>query len=213
MFFVCLLISPPLVLFYFILFFPPCFRFIHIAGYKSCSFLSLSSILLSGCIKVCLSILWAFSTQNSLSFQYEAIMNKLLWIILCNLFCGLEFHLSRVSFPLLELLFSFFKCKFIYFNWRLITLQYCIGFAIHQHYFFLIWYLSFVLKEILASSWRTNFWQVGIYQDNLLELLLISENTIEMRDYSNIILRSKCRILCQQITIWDLWSVHCWASS
>ena len=29
---------------------------------------------------------------------------------------------------------SFFKkYKFIYFNWRLITLQYCIGFAIYQH--------------------------------------------------------------------------------
>ena len=26
-----------------------------------------------------------------------------------------------------------FQYKFIYFNWRLITLQYCIGFAIHQH--------------------------------------------------------------------------------
>ena len=26
-----------------------------------------------------------------------------------------------------------FKYKFIYFNWRLIALQYCIGFAIHQH--------------------------------------------------------------------------------
>ena len=26
-----------------------------------------------------------------------------------------------------------FKFKFTYFNWRLITLQYCIGFAIHQH--------------------------------------------------------------------------------
>ena len=25
------------------------------------------------------------------------------------------------------------KYKFIYFNWRLMTLQYCIGFAIHQH--------------------------------------------------------------------------------
>ena len=25
------------------------------------------------------------------------------------------------------------KYKFIYFNWRLTTLQYCIGFAIHQH--------------------------------------------------------------------------------
>ena len=28
---------------------------------------------------------------------------------------------------------KFFKYKFIYFNLRLITLQYCIGFAIHQH--------------------------------------------------------------------------------
>ena len=27
------------------------------------------------------------------------------------------------------------KYKFIYFNWRLIILQYCIGFAIHQHEF------------------------------------------------------------------------------
>ena len=29
--------------------------------------------------------------------------------------------------------FFLIKYKFIYFNWRLITLQYCIGFAIHQH--------------------------------------------------------------------------------
>ena len=29
--------------------------------------------------------------------------------------------------------FLFLKYKFIYFNWGLITLQYCIGFAIHQH--------------------------------------------------------------------------------
>ena len=28
--------------------------------------------------------------------------------------------------------FLFLKYKFIHFNWRLITLQYCIGFAIHQ---------------------------------------------------------------------------------
>ena len=27
----------------------------------------------------------------------------------------------------------FKKFKFIYFNWRLITLQYCIGSATHQH--------------------------------------------------------------------------------
>ena len=31
-------------------------------------------------------------------------------------------------------LFFIIKYKFIYFNWRLITLQYCIGFAIHQHW-------------------------------------------------------------------------------
>ena len=37
----------------------------------------------------------------------------------------LEFQLQHHPF--------FFKYKFIYFNWRLITLQYCIGFAIHQH--------------------------------------------------------------------------------
>ena len=29
--------------------------------------------------------------------------------------------------------FIFLKFECIYFNWRLITLQYCIGFAIHQH--------------------------------------------------------------------------------
>ena len=32
-----------------------------------------------------------------------------------------------------DVLFVWFKFKFIYFNWRLITLQYCIGFAMHQH--------------------------------------------------------------------------------
>ena len=32
-----------------------------------------------------------------------------------------------------DVLFVCFKFKFIYFNWRLITLQYCIGFVIHQH--------------------------------------------------------------------------------
>ena len=30
-------------------------------------------------------------------------------------------------------LYKIFYYKFIYFNWRLITLKYCIGFAIHQH--------------------------------------------------------------------------------
>ena len=31
------------------------------------------------------------------------------------------------------LAYLFIYLKFIYFNWRLITLKYCMGFAIHQH--------------------------------------------------------------------------------
>ena len=42
--------------------------------------------------------------------------------------------LSGVSFFFFNIVFYFIlKYKFIYFNWRLITLQYCIGFPIHQH--------------------------------------------------------------------------------
>ena len=39
------------------------------------------------------------------------------------------------SISLIHLYFLcfFLNFKFIYFNWRLITLQYCTGFAIHQH--------------------------------------------------------------------------------
>jgi len=41
---------------------------------------------------------------------------------------------SQPSVPCPQRLkFYFFFFKFIYFNWRLITLQYCIGFAKHQH--------------------------------------------------------------------------------
>ena len=59
---------------------------------------------------------------------------------------GCVFILFIVSFAVQKLLkwirshllifvfiFFFLNYKFIYFNWRLITLRYCIGFAIHQH--------------------------------------------------------------------------------
>ena len=42
--------------------------------------------------------------------------------------CSLLFHLLHLN----HYQVIFFN-KFIYFNWRLITLQYCIGFAIHHH--------------------------------------------------------------------------------
>ena len=43
------------------------------------------------------------------------------------------FHVDIIYFTFVNLFLYFFKYIFIYFNWRLITLQYCIGFAIHQH--------------------------------------------------------------------------------
>ena len=44
------------------------------------------------------------------------------------------FPYAHITTFLFFFFFPFFKkFKFIYFNWRLITLQYCIGFAIHQH--------------------------------------------------------------------------------
>ena len=48
-------------------------------------------------------------------------------------------HVTTFSFSIplifqcIFIFFYFLKYKFIYFNWRLITLKYCIGFAIHQH--------------------------------------------------------------------------------
>ena len=50
------------------------------------------------------------------------------WHCLVPVLCRCALLPARAQF------ISFFKkYKFIYFNWRLITLQYCIGFAIHQH--------------------------------------------------------------------------------
>ena len=47
---------------------------------------------------------------------------------------GSIFSTSLLALVISYLFFIlFFYYKFIYFNWRLITLQYCIGFAIHQH--------------------------------------------------------------------------------
>ena len=43
----------------------------------------------------------------------------------------LEFQI--VAKNIQKMYFNCFLKKFIYFNWRQLTLQYCIGFSIHQH--------------------------------------------------------------------------------
>ena len=80
---------------------------------------------------------WSFSFNISASNDYSGLISfrmdglDLLAVqgTLKNLF---QHHSSKASILRCSGFFLSFL-KFIYFNWRLITLQYCIAFAIHQH--------------------------------------------------------------------------------
>ena len=58
----------------------------------------------------------------------------------------------------------FFKYKFIYFNWRLITLQYCIGLAIHQHKSATGIHLLPILNPPPSSLPIPSLWAVPVHQ-------------------------------------------------
>ena len=55
---------------------------------------------------------------------------KSVFVLYFLIFC---FHSSFIYPILILLFFILFFNKFIHFNWRLVTLQYCSGFAIHWH--------------------------------------------------------------------------------
>ena len=86
------------------------------------SFLFWKVFRLSTILKYCQNV----SNQPNISCYWVSLF-------LC---CSLGLERTFTSICLVNTFFyffNFFKYKFIYFNWRLISLQYCIGFATHQH--------------------------------------------------------------------------------